>query len=83
VASDRPVPGDRQRGQGEEPQRVLGVPVGLFGPHGRQGPEPQRVLGIPVDLFGPAPRGRAGLIALAHPIRTCRQWVRRRLKSHD
>lgn len=69
---------DRHARQGEEPQRVLGVPIRDLGPHSGQDEEPQRVMGFPVDSLGPSPADRAWLLSLAHPIRTSKRWARRR-----
>ena len=69
---------DRHARQGEEPQRVLGQPIGDLGPHSRPD-EPQRVMGYPIDSVGPSPADREWLLSLAqHPIRTYKRWVRRR-----
>jgi hypothetical protein len=68
----------RHASQNEEPQRVMGIPVRDLGPHARRSEEPQRVMGFPVDSLGPGPAGRERLRSLAHPIRTCKRWVRRR-----
>jgi hypothetical protein len=69
---------DRHARQGEEPQRVLGIPIDDLGPHSRQGYEPQRVMGFPVDSLGPGPAGREWLLSLVHPMRTYKRWVQRR-----
>ena len=69
---------DRHASQGEEPQRVLGIPVRDVGPHAGRGEEPQRVMGFPVDSFGPGSAGLEWLRSLAHPIRTYKRWTRRR-----
>jgi hypothetical protein len=43
------VANDRYTSEGEEPQRVLGLPVDDLRPHANQDEEPQRrVLGFPV-----------------------------------
>lgn len=68
---------DRHAREGE-PQRVLGQPIWDLGPHARQDEEPQRVMGYPIDSLGPSPADRERLLALAHPIRTYKRWVRRR-----
>ena len=78
-------------GDDYEPNRVLGFPR-RAGPHAgprngpndapgdargrRPGEEPQRVMGFPVDWFGTA--DREWLESLAHPVRSCRRWLRRR-----
>jgi hypothetical protein len=64
------VTGDR-----EEPQRVLGIPLGTFS-RDPDAEEPQRVLGIPVDWFEPAKREVLHL--LERPAREYRRWARRR-----
>jgi hypothetical protein len=69
---------DRRARQDEEPQRVLGIPVRSLGPRPRQDTEPQRVMGFPVGSLGPRPAGREQLLALAHPFRAYRRWLRRR-----
>jgi hypothetical protein len=58
-----------------EPNRFLGFPL-TKDPHARQVEEPQRVMGMPIDLFGDVDLG--GFRSLAHPIRECRRWLRRR-----
>jgi hypothetical protein len=67
--------------EGEEPQRVLGLPVEDLRPHANHGEEPQRrVLGYPVGTIGPTPANREKLLSLLHhPIRTYKRGVRRRL----
>jgi hypothetical protein len=67
---------DRDASQGEEPERVMGMPVGDVGPHASQGGEPQHVMGFSADSYGPGPAER--LRSLAHPIRTYKRWARRR-----
>lgn len=70
---------DRSTSEGEEPQRVLGLPVEDLRPHAKQGEEPpRRVLGFPVNTIGPAPTDREWLRSLLHPIRTYKRGVRRR-----
>ena len=69
---------DRHASQGEEPQRVLGIPVRDVGLHAGRGEEPQRVMGFPVDSFGPGTAELKQLRSLAHPIRTYKRWARRR-----
>jgi hypothetical protein len=65
-----------------EPNRFLGFPVRSpqARKEGRPQPgddeEPQRMMGFPVDWFGGA--DLEWLDALAHPIRGCRRWLRRR-----
>ena len=78
-------------GDDYEPNRVLGFPrrAGPYegphqGPHDgpgdgrghRPGEEPQRVMGFPVDWFGT--QDGDWLEPLAHPVRSCRRWLRRR-----
>jgi hypothetical protein len=58
-----------------EPNRFLGFPVGRP-PHARPGEEPQRMMGMPVDWIGPG--GVERFRSMAHPVRTYRQWRRRR-----
>jgi hypothetical protein len=62
-------------GNGYEPNRFLGFPVGTD-PHARQGEESQRVMGMPADWFGPVDRD--WFLSLAHPVRGYRRWLRRR-----
>ena len=70
---------DRYTSEGEEPQRVLGLPVEVLRPHANQGEEPQRrVLGFPVGTIGPTPADREWLLSLLHPIQTYKRGVRRR-----
>ncbi len=69
---------DRQARQGEEPRRVMGIPVRDLGPHARRDEEPQRVLGFPIDSLGPGLADRERFRLLAHPIRTYKRWGRRR-----
>jgi len=64
------VTGDR-----EEPQRVMGVPLGAFS-RDPDAEEPQRVLGFPVDWLGSAKR--EVLRSLERPVREYRRWTRRR-----
>jgi hypothetical protein len=45
----------RDASQGEEPERVMGMPVGDVGPHASQGGEPQHVMGFSADSYGPGP----------------------------
>lgn len=71
LSRGEPVTDDRQ-----ERNRVLGMPLGP-GPHARQDEERQHILGFPADSFGPVDRD--WFLSLAHPIRTYRRWVRRRL----
>ncbi len=59
----------------EEPNRVLGIPW-QPGSRTRQGPEPQRVMGFPVTWFGGIDLD--GIRSLAHPVRSYKQWQRRR-----
>jgi hypothetical protein len=61
-----------------EPNRFLGMPVGSP-TNARHGEEPQRMMGIPVDWLGPGPADREWLASMAHPVRTYRRWLRRRL----
>jgi hypothetical protein len=68
----------RHARQGDEPQRVLGMPVRDLRHHARRDEEPQRVMGFPIDSLGPGTAGRERLLSLAHPIRTYKRWVRRR-----
>lgn len=70
------VANDRNAGQ-DEPQRVLGQPVGDLGPHSRPD-EPQRVMGYPIDSVGRTPADIEWFKSWVHPIRTCKRWVRRR-----
>ena len=58
-----------------EPNRVLGIPW-TRDPRARRVQEPQRVMGFPVDWFSGV--DTSGLDSLAHPIRACRRWLRRR-----
>jgi hypothetical protein len=74
-----------------EPNRFLGFPV-RPGPHAgqdgeprarthqglrtRPDEEPQRMMGFPVGRLGGA--DQEWLESLAHPIRGCRRWLRRR-----
>jgi hypothetical protein len=60
-----------------EPNRFLGLPVGSP-TRARHGEEPQRMMGIPVDWLGPGPDDREWLAPMAHLVRTCRRWLRRR-----
>jgi hypothetical protein len=69
---------DRHASQGEEPQRVLGIPIRDLGPHAGRGEEPQRVMGFPVGSFGPGTAELERLRSLAHPVRTYKRWARRR-----
>ena len=70
---------DQYRREGEEPPRVMGLPLGSFGPHSRRDEEPQRVAGFPLDgSIGPTPADLEWLRSLAHPIRMYKRWVRRR-----
>ena len=63
--------------QDEEPQHVLGYPIGDLGPN--SGPdEPQRVLGYPIDSLTPSPADIEWFKSWLHPIRTYKRWVRRR-----
>jgi hypothetical protein len=64
------VAGDR-----EERNRVLGVSMGEHRQL-RPNEEQQRVLGFPVDSFGSVDREWFG--SMAHPVRTYKQWARRR-----
>ena len=59
----------------EEPHRVLGMPTGEHR-RLRPGEEQQRVLGFPVDSFGAV--DREWFLSMAHPVRTYKQWARRR-----
>ncbi len=58
----------------EERNRVLGFPVGPD-PH-REQREEQHVMGIPADVFEDV--NLDVLRSLAHPVRACRRWARRR-----
>jgi hypothetical protein len=64
------VAGDR-----EERNRVLGMSTGEHRQL-RPSDEQQRVLGFPVDSFGSV--DREWFLSMAHPVRTCKQWARRR-----
>jgi hypothetical protein len=59
----------------EEPNRVLGMSIGEHRQL-RPSEEQQRVLGFPVDAFGSV--DREWFASMAHPVRTYRQWARRR-----
>ena len=59
----------------EERNRVLGVSMGEHRQL-RPGEEQQRVLGFPVDSFGSV--DREWFLSMAHPVRTYKQWARRR-----
>jgi hypothetical protein len=72
-----PVANDEPARQGEEPQRVLGQPIGDIGPHSRPD-EPQRVMGYPIDSVGPTPADIEWFKSWVHPIRMYKRWVRRR-----
>jgi hypothetical protein len=80
AAPDRPVSRDdpgRCR-PGEEPNRVLGFPVGTGGRSGggrSGGEEPQHVMGMPVDWFESVNPGP--LRALAHPLQRGWRWLSR------
>ena len=87
MASDRPernrflgfpMGADPHARRDEEPQRVMGQPIGDLGPRARRDYEPQRVMGFPIDSLGPRPEDREWLLSLVHPVRTYRRWVRRR-----
>lgn len=69
---------DRHARENEEPQRVMGIPVGDLGPRSRREEEPQRFMGFPIDSLRPGPADRERLRSLAHPVRAYRRWVRRR-----
>ena len=58
----------------EERNRVLGFPVGSD-PY-REQREEQHVMGIPADVFEDV--NLDVLRSLAHPVRACRRWARRR-----
>jgi hypothetical protein len=60
---------------GEERNRVFGLPIGSD-PHHPRAEEKQRVLGFPVDTFDGV--NLDGLRSLAHPIRGYKRWARRR-----
>ncbi len=59
--------------QGEEPNRVFGVPIGTGG---RREEEPQHVMGLPVGWFQGV--DLSPLRSLIHPVREYRRWARRR-----
>jgi hypothetical protein len=59
----------------EEPQRVLGIPLGAFS-RDPDAEEQQRVLGFPVDWLESA--RREVLRSLGGPLREYRRWTRRR-----
>ena len=59
----------------EEPHRFLGMPTGEHRQL-RPSEEQQRVLGFPVDSFGSV--DREWFLSMAHPVRTYKQWARRR-----
>jgi hypothetical protein len=59
----------------EESNRFLGMPL-RTDRQVRQRPESQRVLGFPVDWF--AGIDLDWISSLAHPVRSYRQWQRRR-----
>ena len=66
-------------GDREEPQRVMGIPLGSFS-RDPDAEEPQRVLGFPVDLFAPARRELHGF--LERYVRGYRRWAKRRRSPH-
>jgi len=57
----------------EEPQRVLGIPLGTFS-RDPDAAEQQHVLGFPVDSFEPAKREVRGF------LERCVRWYRRRAR---
>ena len=59
----------------EEPHRFLGMPTGEHRQL-RPSEEQQRVLGFPVGSFGSV--DREWFLSMAHPVRTYKQWARRR-----
>jgi hypothetical protein len=59
----------------EEPQRVLGIPLGVFS-RDPDAEEPQRVLGFPVDWLESA--RREVLRSLKRPAAEHRRWAWRR-----
>ena len=65
-------------GDREEPQRVMGIPLGGVS-RDPDAEEPQRVLGFPVDWFKPARRDLHGFIERYVP--GYRRWAQRRRRS--
>jgi hypothetical protein len=59
----------------EQRNHALGMSTGE-GRQLRPSEEQQRVLGFPVDSFGSVDREWFG--SMAHPVRTYKQWARRR-----
>jgi hypothetical protein len=58
-----------------EPNRVLGFPLARDS-RAKTVEEPQRVMGFPVDWI--SGMDLDWLDSLAHPVRACRRWQRRR-----